>query len=236
MTDRNQLRHPLRVKRILLPISLCVMFVSTGCDSDKPAADKKAEAKKTDDKAVPATTDKAPAATGAPDGAEPAVEAAADGLDPSLDNSKLDETGKAIAALFDGAKTCAYDMNSQIAGCKQVDEFRAMQKKVSPMTAEFAAQRDLVAVTRLASKEPTVRAWAYSLCGPMYGKQEDVRPAVEAAISAETDTVALLVGLRKLRNHLGSNPSLKPIFEKHAASEVKEVAETAQAALDKAAG
>jgi len=219
-----------------------MLLATAGCDSAKSdASDTKASQAKGSDKASEKAQSKPDAKPDSkPDAkvaaAEPKAEPAADGLDPSLDNAGLDDTGKAIAKLFDASRTCAFDMNSQIRGCKPYDEFRAMQRKISPMTKAFSGQRDLVVRTRLKSQSPTVRAWSYNLSRGAYRDNTELRTALEAALSAETDTVALLVGLRAVRGQLKANESLKPVFDKHAKSAVKEVAETAQQAIDKAAG
>lgn len=207
-----------------------MLLALPGCDTDKAAA---AEAPKA---AEAEAGDK-----NAKDAAQPAakVAPAADGLDPSLDNSGFDDTGKAIAKLFDASKTCAFDRNSQIGGCKPYDEFRAMQRKISPMTKEFSEQRDLVALTRLQSKEATVRAWAYNHGRNAHRSraetEADSRTAIEKALLVETDAIALLVGLRAVRDHIKAHPSLVPVFEKHAANADADVAKTAREALDKAA-
>lgn len=239
------------MKRLLLSVCVPALLLCPACDAEKSATSKADTAKADKQRGEPAVKDNAVEAGAANKGAgaekaadggaptkpepEPQPDKAADGLDPKLDNSGLDDTGKAIAKLFDASKTCAFDMNSQIGGCKPYDAFRKMQRGVSPMTKEFSGQRDLVVLTRLKSEHATVRAWAYNFSRGPYRDDPESRTAIEAAISAETDTVALLVGLRALRDHLGANPSLEPVFTKHAASSVKEVAETAQKALDKAA-
>jgi hypothetical protein len=230
-------RHPL--SRLVVSLCLPVMLAAPGCDAGKSATDpaKTAPAKTDDEGAGKASAETKTDETKSDEAAPPAekAEPGADGLDPSLDNSGLDDTGKAIAKLFDAAKTCAFDNDSQIRGCKPYDEFRAMQRAISPMTKEFAAQRDLVVLTRLQSKEPTVRAVSYNLGRGLYRSNPEARAAIEKALMAETDTIALLVGLRAVRDNLKANPSLKPVFDKHAASSDKDVAETAQEALDKAA-
>ncbi len=226
-----------RISSIALPL----LFALAGCDKAPSEAAKDAappsKPKTEAREAEPGAEDKRDADEATEKDAPVVVDAAAavDGLDAALDNSGLDETGNAIAKLFDAAKTCSFDMNSQIRGCKPYDEFRAMQKAVSPMTKEFAAQRDRVVRTRLESKEATVRAWSYNLSGGLYRDQPDSRAAIEKAISDESDTVALLVGLRAVRQYLRDHPSLEPVFEKHAQSSVPEVAETARKALDDAA-
>lgn len=221
------------MKRLILSLSIPLLITTVGCDSEKAGADKdkKADAKK-DDKAGGEKAEGGEKTVEAPKD-EPAP--ADDGLDPSLDNSALDDTGKAIAKLWDASKECAFNDNGQISGCKPYDEFRTMQKGISPMTQEFADQRDAVVVSRLASKEATVRAWSLNFSSNLYRASPDHRKAIEDAFAAETDTIATRVGIFALGKHIKDNPSLQAVFEKHAASSVPEVAEPAQKALDKAA-
>ena len=229
------------------PLCVCVplLLLAAGCDAkesaaanDEPAAAARAGsdvAEKSEAGSARAVDGDAEMGAAEPAEAEPKADPVPDGLDPNLDHSGLDETGVAIARLYDAAKTCAFDMNSQIRGCKPWDEFRRMERAVSPMTKAFADQRDRVTFTRLKSEHPTVRALSYNYSRGEYRDQTDRRAAIEEALAAESDTVALLVGLRAMRDHIKANPSLVPVFEKHAASSEKEVAETAQKALDKAA-
>lgn len=173
-------------------LCLPLMLLVPGCDAEKSAADpaKTARAQPADQPVDP-PADEGEAEVPPPAKAEPA----ADGLDPNLDNSGFDETGKAIAKLFDASKTCAFNRNSQISGCEPYDEFRAMQRKISPMTKAFSGQRDRVVRTRLESKEATVRAWSYNLGRNLYRSDAEARDAIETALLAETDPIALLVGL-----------------------------------------
>lgn len=221
-------------------LSLCVpalLLLVAACDSGSDAKTKDAEAK-ADDKAA----DKADKADKQEDeepsgdakaGEDDADEAAAGGPD----DSGLDETGKQLAKLWDETSACEFDMNSQIRGCKSYDAIRAMQKAQSPMTAEFLAQFNKVAISRLTSKDASVRGLSFSFMRHRtYKDNPDLQPQIDAALAAEKETAIVLVALRALRDGLKDSPSLVPLFEAHAKSEVKEVAETARAALDKAAG
>ena len=50
------------------------------------------------------------------------------------------------------------------------------------------------------------------------------------------DTVALLVALRAVRDHLRDSPSLKPVFEKHARGSVPEAGYGEGVSAGKASG
>lgn len=94
-------------------------------------------------------------------------------------------------------------------GCSPHEEVRAIQRKIQPMAKEFGRG--------LNRSDP------------------DARGAIEKALLAETDPIALLVGLRAARGPIEANPSRPPTLDKPVASKNEDVAETARASLEKAA-